>query len=329
MKSKILAINGTKIKKGTVAHIRLKISEYFTSYPAYIPVIVIRGVKPGPRFFITAAIHGDELNGVEIIRRIIMKITPETLRGTLICVPVVNIFGFYNSSRLLPDRRDLNEHFPGLRNGSSASRIAHKLFNEVIKKCSYGIDIHSENILNGSVPYVIGDMDNKEVKKIAKDLGMKIAINFAGREKSLLRETGKEGISTVLLKIGYIKKFEDKLIQSGLNAVMNVLKRLDMLEDGIHEKSPVYPVFIREQLKIYTNKGGILNLSVQAGNIIQKGDEVGSVISPFGRAIEKIISPEEGFVLGTVVNPLVNPGTIVCRLAKIPPETDMNNLVVT
>ena len=318
MKNKILKIDGTRVRRGTTAHIRLKISEYFTSFPAYIPVIAIKGVKKGPGLFITAAVHGDEINGVEIIRRIITRIKPEDLRGTLICIPVVNIFGFYNSSRLLPDRRDLNIHFPGLKEGSSASRIAHKIFSEVIRKCRYGIDIHSEHSMDGAVPYVVGNMENGKIKRFAESLGTSVIIHSAGEEKSLLRECEKEGVVSVLYKAGHIKQFNEKTINTGITGIMNVLRKLDMIRQNTQGNSSLQQIYVREQIKIYTGKGGILNLSIKSGCIVHKGDEIGIITNPFGLEVEKITAPQTALVLGCVINPLVNPGTMVCQLAKIP-----------
>ena len=326
MKNNTLTIDGTRVKRGTTAHIRLKISEYFTSFPAYIPVIAIKGVKKGPGLFITAAVHGDEINGVEIIRRIITQIKPEDLSGTLICIPVVNIFGFYNSSRLLPDRRDLNLHFPGSKEGSSASRIAHKIFNEVIKKCRYGIDIHSEHTLDGAVPYVVGNTENREIKRIAESLGTTVIIHSEGEEKSLLRECEKEGIVSVLYKAGHIKRFDEKAINAGSNSIMSILNELDMIQQNTQGNSSLQQIYVREQIKIYTDKGGILNLSVKTGCIVQKGDEIGIITNPFGREVEKITAPKTALVLGCVINPLVNPGTIVCQLAKIPDTAETKSV---
>lgn len=210
MEESLFEICGIKVERGTISRLRLRISEYFTSFPAYIPIIVIRGIKDGIRLFITGAIHGNELNGIEIVRRITTKVNPKMLSGTLICVPIVNIFGFYNSSRLLPDRRDLNNHFPGSVDGSSASRIAYTLFNEVILKCHYGVDVHTQYDLESNVPYIVGNLKNMETKRIAEAFGTPVIIDANGERDSLLRESEECGISTILYKAGQCRRFDKK-----------------------------------------------------------------------------------------------------------------------
>jgi predicted deacylase len=317
MEENLFEICGVKVERGTISRLRLKISEYFTSFPAYIPIIVIRGITDGLRLFVTGAIHGNELNGIEIVRRITTKVNPKKLSGTLICVPIVNIFGFYNSSRLLPDRRDLNNHFPGSVDGSSASRIAYTLFNEVILKCHYGVDIHTQYNLESNVPYIVGNLKNMETKRIAEAFGTPVIIDSNGEKDSLLRESEECGITTILYKGGQRRRFDKKMIEIGYNGIINVLNELDMLKIKRKRNVKSKPLIVHKQTSVYTNRGGILNLLVKSGDIIKKGRKIAVVVNPFGREIEKIYSPVTAMIIGLSVNPLVNPGGIVCQLAKI------------
>jgi len=315
MKNIVLYVAGKDVEPGSKKEIRLQISEYFTGNPVYIPVVVVHGAETGPKIFITAAIHGDEINGVEIIRRLITFIDPEKLRGTLFCVPIVNIFGFYNMVRNLPDGRDLNHHFPGSEKGSGASRIAYTLFNKVIKLCDYGIDIHTPRIKRYEIPHTEADLASREAHQLARSFGLPVIINIPGREKSLQHSANEAGIPTIVFSGGEVLRFHEKINSSGLKGIFNVLADQDMYD--VEKTKPEYSIIVRKGKSIQTRHGGIIYVEVSAGDLVYKGERLARITSPFGREVEDIYMPETGLIISVSTNPLVTPGNEVCFYVRL------------
>ncbi|KPK91984.1 hypothetical protein AMJ80_06980 [bacterium SM23_31] len=310
-----IIIAGERIAQGTQKEVRLKISEFYTAYPVYIPVIVTHGVEEGPALFVTAAIHGDEINGIEIVRRLVTKINPKELRGTVLCVPVVNIFGFYTMSRNLPDRRDLNDAFPGIQKGSPASRVAYILFEEIIKKCDYGIDIHTPQVKRIEIPHTEADLSNRDAHQLARAFGTPVVINTAGPEKSLQNSAASADIPTIVFSGGEVLRFHENVTEQGVDGIHNVLAYLNMIEFEISK--PEYSIIVQESRSVQTQQGGILCVNVNPGGLVYQGDLIARVTNPFGRDVELIKAPETGLIISASTNPLVNPGNEVCAYVML------------
>jgi uncharacterized protein len=312
-----LRIGGVSVRRGTVRDIGLKISESYAGKPISIYIRVIRSRKPGPTVFMTGAVHGDELNGTGIIREIMLD-RPTLRCGTLICIPVANIYGFENHSRYLPDRRDLNRSFPGSAEGSLAFRLADVLYREVICRSDYGLDLHTAAVRRTNFPQIRADVKDERVRRLAIAFGCEIIINDRGPDKTLRDAATESGCPTILYEAGEAFKFEPAIIKLGVRGVYNVLKSLKMT-DGEPTK-PTYQTVINRMVWLRPNVGGILVFHVRPGEAVKKGDKVATINRMFGQKAATLVSPVKGIVLGMTTLPAVKPGEAVCHLA-IPEET--------
>jgi predicted deacylase len=264
-----------------------------------------------------AAIHGNEINGTDIVRRAIIEIQADAhrLRGTLIAIPVVNIPGFLNQTRYLPYNRDLNRFFPGSKRGNNAERMAFRLFREIVEKCDFGIDLHTAAEGRQNLPHVRGDMSHPEVRQLARAFGAAVVLDEPGVRGSLRRESTANGIPTILFEAGETGKFSKGISQQGLRGVLNVLAELKMWGDS--RERPPFQVIVKSSDWVRAEKGGILDLHVKPGDLIYKGDLVGLILNPFGRTVTEIRTPATGIVIGVTTAPLAIPGTGLVHLAKL------------
>jgi predicted deacylase len=312
----VFSISGIRVAAGETREIYLKVSESFLSGAIQVPVTVIRGRKPGPTGFVVAAIHGDELNGADIVRRLIFDIDHEKLSGTLIAIPVVNIPGFLIQSRYLPYHRDLNRFFPGKRKGNNAERFAHRLYTEIIQKCDFGIDLHTAASGRLNLPHVRGDMSHPRVRKLARAFGATVLMDQAGVRGSLRREATDVGIPTILFEAGETGRFSQKVSLIGLKGVLNVLTEMGMWTES-KDTRPPFQVIVKASDWIRAEKGGILDLAVKPGDLIYEGDLIGSILNPFGKTVTQIRSPATGIVIGVTTAPLTIPGTGMVHVARL------------
>ena len=301
-----LSIDGKTILPGTQTEVYLKISEFYTHNPVYIPVIVSHGNTEGPKLFVTAAIHGDEINGIEIVRRLVSRIDPGTLNGTILFVPIVNIFGFYSMTRNMADRRDLDDCFPGIKKGSAASRIALILFEEIISLCDFGIDLHTPKANMLEILHVEADLSNREAHHLARAFSTSVIIDTPGKENSLQNAASGSGIPTVIYSGGEVLRFHEQVTDKGVLGILNVLSYLEMIEHEI--RKPEYSIIVQKSRSVQTKSGGILHIDAQPGDLLYAGQEVAQVMDPFGSDVERIIAPESGLVISVSTNPFVNPG---------------------
>jgi predicted deacylase len=315
-KSTGIKISGTEVPAGETREIYLKVSESYLSGAIQIPVTVIRGTKPGPTAFVTGAVHGDEINGADIVRRLIFDVSHENLCGTLIAIPVVNIPGFIAQSRYLPYHRDLNRFFPGKRRGNNAERVAYRIFNEVIRKCDFGIDLHTAADGRMNLPHVRGDMSHPRVRKLARAFGATVLIDQPGLKGSLRKEATDAGVPTILFEAGETRRFSRKVSVVGLRGVLNVLHAMGMWSETAEEKPP-FQVIVKSSEWLRAEKGGILDLAVGPGDLVYQGDRVGAILNPFGRTVTQIPAPVTGIVIGVTTAPLTIPGTAVLHIARL------------
>ncbi len=318
--------NGTSVKAGETTDLKLKVSERYTGDPIHLPVQVIRAKKPGPAVFVSAAIHGDELNGVGVIHELMFGEPVDLHAGTLILVPVVNIFGFENQLRYMPDRRDLNRGFPGSSSGSLTSRVARVIFDTLVKRCDYGIDLHTAATGRTNFPNVRGDLTRPEVRRIAKAFGCELLVNGKGPEGSFRREAVKADCNTIILEAGEPLKIEPGVLEVGLRGVNNVLIELGMVRGEI--KQPAYQTRIDQSTWVRANVGGLLRFHVGPGEVVAQGQPIATNASVIGRERDVLTAPSAGIVLGMTTMPMVKPGEPVCHLA-IPKASSLKRIAKT
>lgn len=316
---KKLEIAGRQIAPGEVTDVQLAFSESYLGRAVSIPIRVIRAKKEGPRVFFTGAVHGDELAGIGIIRELLYGDPPELLRGTLVCVPVVNVFGMENHSRYLPDRRDLNRSFPGNTNGSMTGRVAAAVFREIISKCDMGVDFHSAAVRRTNYPNVRADMRNEAVRRMARAFGCEIIVNSRGPEGSLRRESCKSSVPTIILEAGEVWKIEPGVVETGLRGCLNILKSLGMVEG--EPQAPLFQVTLEKTSWVRAQRGGFLGFHARPGDLVREGQELATNYNIFGRERATLASPTAGIVLGMTTMPAVKPGEPVYHIARLTERT--------
>lgn len=312
-RSRRFRIAGVDVPLGETRDVRLKISETYTGDPIAIPIRVLRGARPGPHLFVSAALHGDELTGTGIIHELLHGDPLELDCGTLLLIPVVNVFGFENHDRYLPDRRDLNRVFPGLAGGSLASRIAHTFMTEIVAQCEYGIDLHSAAQTRTNFPNVRGDLSIERVRRIARAFGCQLVVDGKGPEGCMRREACKAGCATIILEAGEPMKAEPEIMVHGVRGIRNVLIDLGMIRGEQHE--PSWQSIVRKTTWIRAEVGGFLRFHVSPGDIVEEGHPVASNFSILDTHQRVLRSPVDGIVLGMATSPAVKPGEPVCHIA--------------
>lgn len=311
-----IRLGGRVVAPGEAVEVRLEVSELYTADPLYVPMTVIRGARPGPTLFLTAAVHGDELNGVAVIRDLLIDQDLSRLAGCLIAVPVVNVPGFLNQSRTLPDGRDLNRSFPGHPDGSFSARLAHRIFQDVVSRSDYGIDLHTAGGDRANFPHVRADLGDARVGELAAAFGCPLVIHGRGPDGALRQVAAKAGVPTIVYEAGSSRVFERRLIDIGLAGVLRVLRHLEMIPDGHLEPAPLR-LEIKKSSWLRANAGGILDLKVSLGDPVRRGQVISVNTNPFGRERSQLEAPAGGIVIGLTRSPLVHPGDAVCHLARL------------
>jgi predicted deacylase len=310
-----LVINGQPIAKGATADVRLDISQTYTGDRIGIPLRLIRAKRAGPKVFVTAAIHGDEVNGTGIIHDFLFNESIELKRGSLILAPVVNVFGFEAHERYLPDRRDLNRSFPGSPTGSMASRIAHILMTEIVDQCDFGIDLHTAAVQRTNFPNIRADLSLPETRRIASAFGCTLVIDGKGPLGSFRREATRRGCPTIILEAGEPWKVEPAVLRIGIRGIRNVLSELGMI-DAADEKPP-FQVKIRKTSWVRAAVGGILKFHVSPGDFVEADQAIATNYSIMGVEQSVLVSSGSGIVLGMTTMPAVKPGEPVCHIAAL------------
>jgi predicted deacylase len=283
--------------------------------PVSLPVIVLHGRNDGPALWLTAAIHGDELCGVEIIRRVLGELDPKRMAGTVIAVPVVNVHGFNTGDRYLPDRRDLNRSFPGSRRGSLASRIAQLLFTEVIERCDVGIDLHTGSGQRENLPQIRANLDDGPTMHLASVFGAPIAIHSKVRDGSLRQAATDAGSTVLLYEAGEAGRFSQVAIRSGTIGTLRVIRDIG-IQDVESPPGPAVAVS-RGSSWIRATRSGVLHLDVELGEQVGEGDVIATTFDPFGKKLGNVQTRRSGVVIGITHSPLVNRGDAIVHVATI------------
>ncbi len=293
--------------------VEVEVAKLYTHSPLSIPVEIINGQFAGPTLMVNAAIHGDELNGVEIVRQLINTIDPLKLKGTVIAVPIVNVFGFIHKSRYLPDRRDLNRCFPGSEKGSLASRMAFTFFDLIAKKCDYILDLHTGAIHRTNLPQIRANLSNEETLRIAQAFATPVIIDSPLRDGSLRSEAEKQGIPVLTYEAGEALRFEPIAISAGFLGVKRVMQAIGMLRASRKRTSP--PIIAKSTSWLRAESDGILRTIVTLGEKVEKGQVLAYISSPLGHSEIELRTHKGGIVIGQQTLPLVNEGDAVFHLA--------------
>ena len=301
-----------KIAPGEERNLELVLGERVAGGRLAIPVRVRRALQPGPAVFVTAAIHGDEINGTGAIRNLILERPFDLLCGSIVLVPVVNLLGFELQTRDLPDRRDLNRSFPGSARGSLAARTAAIVFDALVTRCDYGIDLHSAARHRSNFPNLRADMQDPAVAELAKSFGCEIIVDNLGPEGAFRREACAAGCPTVLLEAGGVGKVESAVVEYALGGIRNVLCALGMVAG--EPRQPPYQVVVKRTTWVRAGAGGFLQFHVSPGQTVNAGEPLATCTSLLGEPIEVLEAPRRGIVLGMTTLPAVVPGAAVCHL---------------
>lgn len=315
IKNESLIIAGHEISPGSYRTVEIPLASTVTHSDVNLTAHIVHGKQPGPKLFVTAAIHGDEINGVEIIRRLVNQKQLNRIKGTLIAIPIVNIHGFVNQSRYLPDGRDLNRSFPGSKRGSLASRMADTLLEEIITKCTHGIDLHTGARHRDNLPQIRANLDTEEVKAMAHAFGVPAILNSKIRDGSLRASTMENGIPVLVYEAGEALRFDEICIRAGLRGIQNVMRHLGMLPRRRKEEVTKKPVISSNTSWIRAPHSGILRTRVKLGSKVEANSVLGVIGDPLGFSEYQVLAPEEGMVIGQTNLPLAHEGDALYHLA--------------
>ncbi|MFT4964396.1 MAG: putative deacylase, partial [Halobacteriales archaeon] len=298
------------------------VSETYLGDPVRIPVTIINGERPGPTAFLTAGIHGDELNGIEVVREVAQEWTHGDLCGTLVCLPVLNVQGFQAQERYLPIyERDLNRAFPGKRNSTSSNRIAHRIYHNFVEPCDFGLDFHTSTRGRTNMFHVRADMDDEGAARLARAFGTNLIVAGSGSSGMLRREATEDGIPTITLEMGEAHRFERGLIDHALDGVRSVFA-----EYGIYEQETVrWPGWrtivegASEKTWLRADAGGLVDMRYDRGDLVHEGETICRITNPFKSDVTVVEAPFTGLLVGVLENPVVYPGNPLCHFVKVDP----------
>ena len=304
------------IAPGKLRRFELPVSRLATQTLVSLPVTVVNGVEPGPKLWLSAAIHGDEINGVEIIAQILGRINPQKLRGTIIAVSIVNVFGFIEQSRYLPDRRDLNRSFPGSESGSLASQLANLFMREIVQRSTHGIDLHTAAVHRINLPQIRANLKDETTYRCAKAFGAPVMMHASTRDGSLRHAATRKGIPVLLYEAGEALRFDPLAIEVGVKGILQVMNCLEMYQDDL--VATVSDSWETKNSKwIRASCGGIFHLEVNLGEKVTRRQELGYITNAFGERRVAVRASVEGMVISHIQNPLVNQGDAIIHLAII------------
>jgi predicted deacylase len=306
------------VAPGTRARVELPVVNLYTSAPVTLPVQVLHGREPGPVLFVSAALHGDEIIGVEIVRRLLKLPALEQLRGTLLAIPIVNTLAFLHQSRYLPDRRDLNRSFPGSNSGSLAARLACLFLREVVDRSDYGIDLHTGAIHRPNLPQIRGDLGHAETLRLARAFGVPLLLNSEPTQGTLREYTTRKHVPVILYESAEALRFDETCIRIGVQGVLNVLYELEMLARPKNAPRPSgEAVIARSGTWARTPASGVLRAQVALGDVVRKGQQIGIIGDPLSDNETPVTSPADGVVIGKLNLPLVYEGDALFHIARV------------
>jgi uncharacterized protein len=320
-----LTVAGVTVEPGERRDLFPTASESYTGERTTLPMAVLNGASDGPRVFVTAAVHGDELNGIAVCRNLLDQLDPVDLDGTLVVVPIVNVLGVQFGSRYLPDRRDLNRSFPGSHEGSMAGRIARLLLEEVIRDSDVGIDLHTAANHRTNVPQIRVLLEDETARELAVAFGAPFVLAAKLRPGSLREVATTRGVSVLTYEGGGPMRFDQDAIEVATAGTLRVLARLGMIDAAPPPAHPA-PMVLRASRWLRAERGGLLELHVQAGDRVETGQPLWTTVSPLGEERNTVGAQEPGYVIGATTLPLVSPGQALLHIAlpgdRVDPEDD-------
>lgn len=312
--------DGGQVEPGETAEFRFPVSETYLGDPVRIPVTVINGTQPGPTAFLSGAIHGDELNGIEVVREVAQEWEHNDVCGTIVCLPILNVQGFTTQERHLPIyERDLNRAFPGKQNSTSSNRIAYQIYRNFIEPCDFGLDFHTSTRGRTNMFHVRTDMDDEATARLARAFGTNLIMAGEGSSGMLRREATDDGIPTITLEMGEAHRFERELIDHALEGVRSVFA-----EYGIYQQEtvrwPGWRTIIEggeEKTWLRADAGGIVEMHYERGDLVHEGETICRITNPFKADETTVEAPFTGLLVGVLENPVVHPGNPLCNFIKI------------
>jgi len=316
--------DGGVVEPGESEKFQYPVSETYLGDDVRIPVTIVNGSEPGPTCFLSAAIHGDELNGIEVVREVADEWDHEEIHGCLVGLPVLNVPGFTTQQRYLPIYdRDLNRAFPGKQGSTSAYRIAYQIYENFISPCDFGLDFHTSTRGRTNMFHVRADMDTEETARLARAFGSNVIIAGEGSEGMLRYEATEDGVPTITIEMGEAHRFERELIDEALAGVRSVFA-----EYGLYPQERVRWSGWRttvegwsERTWLRADTGGLVDMHHDEGDLVHENETICTISSPFDDGIETITAPFTGLLVGVLENPVVYPGNPLCHFAKLEDET--------
>ena len=319
--------NGLQIAPGSRVTTDLVLPRLNSRTDLAMPVHIIHGRHEGPRLFISSAVHGDEINGIEITQRLLESKSFRQLRGTLLVIPVVNVYGVIHQSRYLPDRRDLNRSFPGSEKGSLAARVARMFTQKVIARCTHGIDLHTGAIHRTNLPQIRANLDDAETTRLARSFRAPVLLNSALREGSLRATASGMGIPTLVYEAGEALRYDEVGIRAGVEGILGVMRELGMLPPRKStRRKKIEPFEAYASIWLRAPESGVLRHPVSLGTRVKKGESLGQISDPYNSKFSvPIISPCKGVVIGSTQIPLVYEGEALFMIARF--NDDLGDVV--
>lgn len=317
-------MGGQELAPGTRASIDLPVSALSNHTRVLLPVHVLHGEEEGPTMFVSGCIHGDEIQGVEIIRRLLVHPALARLKGTLLAVPIVNSFGFLNHTRYMPDRRDLNRSFPGSDRGSLASLVADIFFREVVLRSQYGIDLHTAALHRTNLPQVRVAPGDESLAALAEAFAPPVVLVARLREKSLRLSAAEAGVKVLLYEGGEALRFDEAAIDMGVKGTLRVMAQIGMIDPPTPRVGLPAPVFSDSSTWVRAPEGGILHTIRRTGDRVGQKEVIGVVADPLGSRSVPVVSEHEGIIIGRTNLPLVNRGDALFHIARARPPASLN-----
>lgn len=309
---KQVVIAGQDIQPGEFKEIDINIARLPSHTQIDTPIYVSRALEDGPVLALTAGMHGDEINGMEIVRRILDGGLHRTKRGTVVCMPITNVYGFLNFSRDVPDGKDVNRSFPGSKTGSLASRVAYNLTHQIIPYIDYGIDFHTGGAMRTNYPQVRAMLNNEKNMELAYAFSAPFTIDSSFRPNSLRKEASKKGKNIIVYEAGESLRFDQQGIEEGIAGTLRLMKHLKMIDWAPDPKEENKIIWSSSWIR--AKHAGLFQPSVQCGQLIHKGEWVGTITDPFGEFKEKVKASETAYIIGLNNSPVVNAGDALMHL---------------
>ncbi|MFB6104956.1 MAG: succinylglutamate desuccinylase/aspartoacylase family protein [Halobacteriaceae archaeon] len=315
--------DGGRVDPGEKQNLRYGISETYLGDPVRVPVTIINGAEPGPTVLLTAAAHGDELNGIEVVRAVAHDWDHTNLQGTLICLPVLNVPGFLFQERYLPIYdRDLNRSFPGSSTGTSARRMAHQLYRNFIEPCDLGLDFHTSTRGRNNMLHVRADMSDSAVARLAHAFGTNVIIDGEGPSGSLRQEASAAGTPTITIEMGEAHRFQRPLIDAALDGVASVFAEYDLHPaEAVNWPGWRTVIDADEKTWLRAEVGGLVEMHAERGDLVDEAEPICTISNPFKEDQTRLLAPFDGLLVGVLENPVVYPGNPICHLVELDDRT--------